>query len=335
MRIFVFTTVFAPKIGGIERLTEVLAREWVEMGHDMVVATTTPGPTSGYPFRVIRSGSLATFVRWGRWCDVHVQMNVSLKYTLLGVIGTRHTVVVHHGVYDDHGQKRRVALKLRLARVLPGIAVSRFVADHVECRHAIPNAVDRAVFRNEASWHRREKAFAFLGRLVSDKGCDTLLLALAELAGRGVRFDLTIIGDGEERPKLEVMVQELGLSGRVRFTGALPPEDIAAELNRHRFLVVPSRCEEGFGIVALEGLACGCVPIVSRRGGLPEAIGRHGYTFENGDVADLARVLGHVLAHPGKARAKLDGVEQHLARHTARRVAAEYIRFFEKVLARA
>ena len=56
MKIFVFTTAFAPKIGGIERLTEVLAREWTAMGHEVVVATVTPGPADGFPFRVVRAG---------------------------------------------------------------------------------------------------------------------------------------------------------------------------------------------------------------------------------------------------------------------------------------
>jgi len=129
--------------------------------------------------------------------------------------------------------------------------------------------------------------------------------------------------------KLKTMVRKLGLAGGVCFTGALPSERIAEELNRHRFLVVPSLWEEPFGIVALEGLACSCMPIVSRRGGLPEAIGPHGYTFENGDATDLARVLAHVLAHPEQARARLEGVEHHLARHTARRVAEGHVRVFE------
>ena len=120
--------------------------------------------------------------------------------------------------------------------------------------------------------------------------------------------------------------------GQVEFTGALAPPLIAETLNKQRFLVVPSRWEEPFGIVALEGLACGCVPIVSRRGGLVEAIGPHGYTFENGDAAGLARVLAFVLRYPDKARAKLIGAEAHLANFTARRVAERYVEVFQSLI---
>src|SRR5262249_18638080 len=97
---------------------------------------------------------------------------------------------------------------------------------------------------------------------------------------------------------------------------------------KQRFLVVPSLWEEPFGIVALEGLACGCVPIVSRRGGLVEAIGPHGYSFENGDTGGLAQVLAHVLRNPD-SRTKLPGVEAHLANFTARRVAERYVEAFQ------
>jgi glycosyltransferase involved in cell wall biosynthesis len=167
---------------------------------------------------------------------------------------------------------------------------------------------------------------------VSEKGCDILLDALRQLRAAGFTPSTTIIGDGEEKSKLEDMVAAWGLGDQVRFTGSLAPPVIAETLNKQRFLIVPSRCEEAFGIVALEGLACGCVPIVSRRGGLVEAIGRHGYTFENGDAGGLARVLAHVLRYPDNARTKLLNVEVHLANFTARRAAKRYVEVFKSLI---
>jgi glycogen(starch) synthase len=63
-------------------------------------------------------------------------------------------------------------------------------------------------------------------------------------------------------------------------------------------MVVPTRIKEGFGVVALEGIACGCVVVDSMPGGFPEAIGRCGTTFPNGDASALAEVLQEPLAHP-------------------------------------
>ena len=334
MKIFVFTTVFAPRIGGIERLTEVLAREWTGMGHDVVVATSTPGPEDGFAFRVVRSATLATFLRWGRWCDVHVQMNISLKYTFVGRATSPAAVVVHNGQYGNPKSWKdpRPRLKMLLAGRYEAIAVSAFVARSVGKGWIIPNPFDDGVFRSRTAWCRRSRDIAFVGRLVSDKGCDTLLDALLQLRMLGVRPFVTIIGDGEDRPKLEEFALDHGLAKSVRFTGALAPSAVAEELNRHRFVVVPSRCDEGFGIVALEGLACGCVPIVAGRGGLPEAIGTHGYLVENGDADELARILACVLRHPETAQRKLEDVDAHLAQFTSRRVAEKYLDVFAQLV---
>jgi glycogen(starch) synthase len=60
-------------------------------------------------------------------------------------------------------------------------------------------------------------------------------------------------------------------------------------------MVVPSVMEEPFGIVALEGLACGCRMVISKAGGLPEAVGRFARIFRNGDVAELSAALRYEL----------------------------------------
>src|SRR5689334_13350053 len=70
---------------------------------------------------------------------------------------------------------------------------------------------------------------------------------------------------------------------QVELTGIKSGSDLARYLARHRVMAVPSRCEEGFGIVALEGIACGCVVVGTNLGGLPEAIGPVGIVVPNGD----------------------------------------------------
>ena len=260
---------------------------------------------------------------------------MSLKY-LSARVACR-AFVVHHGNYytdaADHFDLRG-QLKLARSQLVHGVACSRYVAGRVGCSEVIGNPYDDSVFRREASLEKRDRDIVFLGRLVSDKGCDTLLEALAILAQRAVQPTCTIIGNGPERDRLIAMTVGLGLGDRVRFLGALRGAAIADELNRHRIMVVPSRCHEAFGIVALEGLACGCLPIVSAHGGLIDAIGGHGLTFRNGDPLDLADRLESALADGDLARRKLEGVDHHLERFTARRVAQQYLALFDRVRAR-
>src|SRR5439155_236064 len=67
-------------------------------------------------------------------------------------------------------------------------------------------------------------AIGYVGRLVPEKGVDTLLEALAEI--RGDRWHLSVVGDGPARERLEALASELRLAARVRWAGALPPEQI-------------------------------------------------------------------------------------------------------------
>lgn len=331
MRIFFYSTVFAPSVGGIERLAETLCREFVALGHEVVLATETAGD-NGYPFTVSRGASRAELRRLLRWCDVHVQANVSLKAAWMRFLAPRRTFYQHNNVYQrDDGSKHVLDhAKTALARATPGIANSAYTAERTGAEHVILNAYDDETFGPAPPWEDKDRELVFLGRLVSQKGCDTLIEALAHLAARDIRPGLTIIGDGPDRAALERMSAERDLAGQIRFLGGLTGDDLAAELSRHRVIVVPSRYEEPFGIVALEGLACGCIPIVSERGGLTDAIGGHGYSFPNGDAAALADRLEGVLRDMPAARARLDGVERHLARCRARAVAERYLEVFAR-----
>jgi glycogen synthase len=333
MKIFIFTTCFAPSIGGIERLMELLATQFVQLGHDVVLATLTPGSgPEPWPFPVVRRPSVRRFWSLLRWCNVHLQANLSLKH--FHAAGAHRRFVIHHGT-DYVGASGRRGLrdyvKLGCTRLVHGVACSHYISCRVGCREVIGNSYDDSIFRREAPLESRDRDIVFLGRLVSEKGCDTLLEALALLSERGVRPSCTIIGDGPERVGLIEMARSTGTADRVRFLGALQGAAIAEELNQHRIMVVPSRYCEPFGIVALEGLACGCLPIVAANGGLVDAIGGHGLTFRNGDALDLADRIESALSDGELARWKLEGVDQHLEGFTARRVAQQYLTLFDRI----
>ena len=331
MKIFFFSTVFAPSVGGIERMTEILCAEFVSIGHEVQLATLTPG-NGNFPYPVIRSPGFADFLGLLQWCDVHIQANVSLKYAWVRLIAPAKLIFKHGNAYvkDDGNRGYLDRLKVSIARHTWGIANSHYTADRTGANHVVFNAYDEAVFCNLIPWGQRDRDLVFLGRLVSQKGCDTLLQSLAQLHAQGIRPNLTIVGDGFDRPMLEKMSNELGLGEQIRFTGTLQGQPLADLLNRHRIMVVPSRYEEPFGIVALEGLACGCVPVVSERGGLVDAISGHGYTFPNGDATALTQILAEILEAPDVALARLDNVQIHLDLCSSNSVAKQYLEIFQQ-----
>ena len=86
----------------------------------------------------------------------------------------------------------------------------------------------------------RDRDLVFLGRLVSDKGMDLLLDALARLRGRGLKPGLIVIGSGPELAALKAMAKKLEIESQVEFIGPQTGEKLAETLNSCRIMVVPS-----------------------------------------------------------------------------------------------
>jgi glycosyltransferase involved in cell wall biosynthesis len=94
--------------------------------------------------------------------------------------------------------------------------------------------------------------FLLVSRLTPLKRADLLVRALAMTGGGGVR--VVIAGAGEERKALERLASEVGVSSRVRFTGALSEEQLLAELARCRAVCFPPY-QEDYGFVTVEAFA--------------------------------------------------------------------------------
>lgn len=129
----------------------------------------------------------------------------------------------------------------------------------------------------------------YAGRLVNEKGLDTLLWAMSDLHD-DVR--LRIVGDGPARFRLEKLARELGVYERVAFAAPLPHEQMPEFYHECNALVLPSKTQknwqEQFGRVLPEAMACGTPVIGSDCGAIPEVIGEAGLIFSEGKSKDLA-----------------------------------------------
>lgn len=341
MKILNYSPAFLPSIGGLEVLVAQLAAGFARRGHETVVVTQTPAGTADLHadppgVRVVRSPGRTELLHWVRWCDVFHQANVSLRGLWPLALAPRPWVVSHHSWYtrtDGHVAPAD-HLKRQLLRFAAGsIAISRAVANDLPvASDVIPNAYRDDLFRLLSSTVR-DQELLFVGRLVSDKGLDLLVAALGLLAAKGRRPRLTVVGDGPEREPAERQAQALGVADIVRFTGTLVGEQLVEQMNRHFVLVVPSRYREPFGIVALEGIACGCVVVGSAGGGLADAIGPCGLTFENGNVEQLAgRIEGALNAAQAGGIVSRHVVATHLESHRLDAIVDRYLAVFERAL---
>lgn len=140
----------------------------------------------------------------------------------------------------------------------------------------------------------------FAGRLTEEKGP-----ADAVQACRRAGLPLVVAGDGPERPALE----ELAAGADVRFTGPLPPDELAALRERAAVAVVPSRYEEILPLAALEAMAAGVPVVAPRAGGLAEIVPESCLVAPR-DVDALAGRLGERFADAAAGEAALAVVRE-------------------------
>jgi glycosyltransferase involved in cell wall biosynthesis len=147
----------------------------------------------------------------------------------------------------------------------------------------------------------------FAGKLIPRKGVDELVRALGHLS-RNQNWQARIIGEGQERQRLEALSQSLGIGDRVEFAGFRNTSEMPAELASCDIVVVPSRFDLRV-VVAAEAMATGAAVVVSSktavwgRGDLIED-GVSGRVYLSGDASELAKILEELIKDP-VARAAL------------------------------
>ncbi|HZU35554.1 MAG TPA: glycosyltransferase family 4 protein [Gemmataceae bacterium] len=168
----------------------------------------------------------------------------------------------------------------------------------------------------------------FIGNLVQVKGLDVLLRAYAQLAESRRPFVAALIGGGPLNTPLQKLTANLGLSGRVRFLGPRPHDELPDWYRAANVFVLPSR-SEGIPVVLLEAAACGTPFVASRVGGIPEiASSADSELVTPGDANELAAALARRLDTPAGNRPSSTFSRKHDD------AASELSNFFEQVRSR-
>ena len=139
----------------------------------------------------------------------------------------------------------------------------------------------------------------FVGTLEPRKNLPGLLSAYRLLLDRGMTDALLVVVGGRGWLYEETFnrVERLGLSDRVRFLHGVPDAELPALYNGATLLAAPS-FYEGFGLPALEAMACGTPVVVSDRGSLPEVVGEAGIQVNPDEPEEIAQGMAAVLSAP-------------------------------------
>lgn len=251
--------------------------------------------------RVAAASLLEVFAAQSRPTIVHahfgpmaVQAAVAARICGLPLIAEFHgydvtSHVAKHG-WDAYREHLRDATLVVHSQFVGGL-----VREHLgrECT-LVPFGVDTSRFESPArasSWPVPLKLLV-VGRLMPQKGQEVALQALARL-DPALDARLTVVGDGDSRRSLEQLASELGIAGRVTFTGSIPHPEVARIMAASDMLLVPSRTsakgwKEAFCLVALEGMATGMTVVATDCGGLGETVGTGGVVVAENNPAALA-----------------------------------------------
>ena len=141
-----------------------------------------------------------------------------------------------------------------------------------------PPGVNEAFFtvrKGQPSMTLRILTVAKLSQTVARKNVDGVIRAVA-LLGPSVDISYTVVGDGDDRHRLEELTVELGLQGRIRFAGRVEERELLACYSEADLFILASKASpgdvEGFGIVYIEASAAGVPVICSREGGATDAV---------------------------------------------------------------
>lgn len=324
-------------VGGMEQFVLRLAAAQRAQGHETLILALRGGPLTGEAARlnqtvVVLGGKskalralrgMAAIMRF-RAEVVHAHNPSSLHYAALGkrLAGTR-VIMTYHGqglgdAREPTQHERRVTdAFVAVSQDAAKQGILRAACDNL---HVIPNGIAAAQPRRSRFDVREELHIApnqlvavIIARIDRLKGHADLLDAIACLRNAANCPLLLVAGDGAERPRMETLAHELGLTERhVRFLGFRT--DVPDLLAASDLFVLPS-LTEGLPLSVLEAMSHGLPVIATPVGGIPELVtdGEHGLLVPVNHPDALAEAIGK-LAGDSALRCTLGGAARaHVA----------------------
>ena len=225
----------------------------------------------------------------------------------------------HSNAFELCDGRRKKGLALRkwiyrttFLRADAAVAISNSVKDSLVEYLGLPGSRITVIYNGAIleRFHRgrteggKTLRLIYVGRLIEEKGVQTILQALGYLRDADCR--LTIVGDGDCRAPLQAIAKELDIDSRVQFLGTR--DDVPELLADSDVFVHLPDCAEGFGIAVVEAMASGLICVCGDRGALPEIVedGVSGFLVKNNDPERLAEIVRAIAGNPNsEAYAKI------------------------------
>jgi len=196
----------------------------------------------------------------------------------------------------------------------------------------VPNGVDTTLFYPMPEVEREKNRIIVTNSADTPlKGLHYLLRAVSVLS-KTRKVNLVVIGAPKKNGDIETFTRDLGIGDRVTFTGRIDHKEFVTQYARAAVAVIPS-VYEGFGLPAIEAMAC-AVPVVSTTGGaLPEVVGNAGVLIPPKNESALVGAISEIFDNPQRAcqlgRAGYKRVQEHF---TWKKAAEKTVRAYRETI---
>ena len=177
-----------------------------------------------------------------------------------------------------------------------------------------------------------------VSRLEPAKGVEDLVIATGLLARRGVEIELTLMGDGPLRSRLEWIAGEMGISERVRLPGGVPWTQLQEVYRAHDVFVLASAAtriwREQFGFALIEAMGCGLPVLVGDSGSLMEVAGAEQRLVRPHDPPALEDKLEALVSEESLRRREGEASRERAVQEFDQRLIRQRLKaLYERVLA--
>jgi glycosyltransferase involved in cell wall biosynthesis len=202
--------------------------------------------------------------------------------------------------------------------------------------------LDGESFLNKSKSHKDQKddvKLVFVGRLVSEKGPDVAIKALAhaihDMDIYNIHLDIFGTGTKEYLNKLQSIVATLQLGEKVHFSGQLEHQQLLKRYQNYDMLLFTSRWDEPFSTIILEAMARGLPVIATNTGSVSEVLtdGLNGLVVPKDEPIALARAIRRMIQENGLAqKVRLAALDTTRKKFTLAQIVDEIEEYLKKVM---
>lgn len=353
--------------GAVQKLIQLLDAELTERGHDVRIITPRPRSYKGeVPERVIFVGQSA---KWNTPLNTTNEFGITLEPSAIeGMLEAEHfdvlnvhepeipvlgaqiaahatcpIVATFHATIPETAVGKTIELlripyaksifKNLAAMTAVSDSAARFVREWAELPvEIVPNYVDIEHYATKSKdVERSSNKILYVGRLEKRKGVKYLLAAYALMAERDETVELILAGDGSEREKLEMYVEDNEIP-RVTFLGNVTEEEKLRLLHEAALFCSPAIYGESFGIVLIEAMAAGVPTVAGDNPGYACVMKDRGLLslVNVKDTEEFARRLELLLYDQDMRKLWLAWAKEEIKQYDFKRVINQYEAVYKK-----